>query len=976
MPEGMKGEMITMLRKVKNKTKRVLAIIISAMMLITMSMPVTFAAESRWTGSGTSDSPYQISSQADLEAINTGLAANNYYANVYFQIADNINLDSNWTGIGSPTIASADTNSPYVSGGTGFAGILDGNGKTITVNRSGSTGSVGGLVNYLMPSGTVKNLTVAGTVSASGTAEPVGAVVAYNSGVIDKVTNTADVSASSCYNVGGVAGFNNGYYNTSGTAASSSAVNGYILNSSNTGEVSGHAKIGGITGENSGVINSCWNTAAISSTYNGRNGIGGIAGRAGNNGTAAEISRIWNCYNRGIVDANEGTWAGGICGFENSLSACANCYNTAAVLASKYMDAITGDIEGITYNCYAQQGVDGTQGFDGAKLLSADDMQTATLVSSLNGSSTSVTFWTIDDDKNGGYPILTGNATTASSDPVPSDAFSIVVFRTPTKLDYTVGDRFSTDGMKIQAHYVGGNSVDITEYTVSNTNPLTTADKTVTVSGTYDSKSFSFDFNINVTPATLPYIYLDGVNGNDSNNGLTSAAAVKTLAHAITLAGSDYNIEIDGTVTLDSGATYNPTMTIKRGESLNGAMFEVKAPNDDYGVAYVTMTSGVIDGNGTGTVFDVTQGRLRLRGGIKVKNTSIAANVSSTGQIEVNYADISASQYSIKLAGASNTFILDNYGLRNVSISGTVYLGTGAYVTASNAIPCDFAVECQTQTEGTVVVKGSDGYTVTQKDADRMTDSDNTYGVMLREMSSTSGTVSELILAKIRYLDGTQSSNGDGTVNSPYNNLASALNNITGNEMVVVQGTTQLPGGTYSSSTVIQRGANLKDSDPMFNVADGANVTLSWKTITGRGRGVTMFVNGGTVTLSGGISLINCNEAIDVGNNGSVDIVQAVIDAASYSIWMGPYSGTLEIGYSPIINISGSIYLSSGKSITVSSTLATITGNIEVTSEVTSSGTIIATCRTHTGAVNSAEKLIINGNAGRVVGSSSKNIVI
>jgi hypothetical protein len=98
MPEGMKGEMITMLRKVKNKTKRVLAIIISAMMLITMSMPVTFAAESRWTGSGTSDSPYQISSQADLEAINTGLSANNDYANVYFQITDNINLDSSWTG--------------------------------------------------------------------------------------------------------------------------------------------------------------------------------------------------------------------------------------------------------------------------------------------------------------------------------------------------------------------------------------------------------------------------------------------------------------------------------------------------------------------------------------------------------------------------------------------------------------------------------------------------------------------------------------------------------------------------------------------------------------------------------------------------------------------------------------------------------------------------------------------------------------
>jgi hypothetical protein len=78
--------------------RKALSIITSIAIVATMSMPVTFAAESRWTGSGTSDSPYQISSQADLEAINTGLSANNDYTNVYFQITDNINLDSSWTG--------------------------------------------------------------------------------------------------------------------------------------------------------------------------------------------------------------------------------------------------------------------------------------------------------------------------------------------------------------------------------------------------------------------------------------------------------------------------------------------------------------------------------------------------------------------------------------------------------------------------------------------------------------------------------------------------------------------------------------------------------------------------------------------------------------------------------------------------------------------------------------------------------------
>ncbi len=219
----------------------VMAIIVSLFTGLTISV-------SALTGSGTESNPYLISSAADLNAISN--------LNAYYKLTADITASASWSGLGSSAISSAGTSSPYeTDSADGFAGTLDGDGHTITVTRTVSASGQGGVVNYLAPTGVIKNLNVEGSVTATGSVDAIGGVVGYNSGIIDNVSSSVIVTANRAYNVGGIAGFNNGYYDSDGSYSASAEA--YILNSKNDGSVTGYHKVGGITGENSGTINSC-----------------------------------------------------------------------------------------------------------------------------------------------------------------------------------------------------------------------------------------------------------------------------------------------------------------------------------------------------------------------------------------------------------------------------------------------------------------------------------------------------------------------------------------------------------------------------------------------------------------------------------------------------------------------------------------------------------------------------------------------
>ena len=125
-----------------------------------------------------------------------------------------------------------------------------------------------GLFDNVGSGGTVKNLTVSGTVTGD---YYVGGIVNENSGTVTNSYNTGKVSGSSSDYVGGVVGDNSGR----------------VVNSYNTGAVSGSKNVGGVVGYN----------------YSGGN--------------------VTNCYNTGSF--SDGTYTGGVVGYNISASV-ANCY--------------------------------------------------------------------------------------------------------------------------------------------------------------------------------------------------------------------------------------------------------------------------------------------------------------------------------------------------------------------------------------------------------------------------------------------------------------------------------------------------------------------------------------------------------------------------------------------------------------------------------------------------------------------------
>lgn len=161
------------------------------------------------------------------------------------------------------------------SGAGGVCGMNYG-----TVKDCHNTGSVSGTVTCIggvcgaFYSGSIENCLNEGTVSGTGNTSnsAYGGVCgrAYG-GVIKLSSNTASVSGNNA--VGGVCGYNQGAtledcYNTGavvGTALSSfggvcgsNSSNGTIKNCYNTGAVSGKNNVGGVCGENSGIITNCY----------------------------------------------------------------------------------------------------------------------------------------------------------------------------------------------------------------------------------------------------------------------------------------------------------------------------------------------------------------------------------------------------------------------------------------------------------------------------------------------------------------------------------------------------------------------------------------------------------------------------------------------------------------------------------------------------------------------------------------------
>ena len=140
-----------------------------------------------------------------------------------------------------------------------------------------------------------------------------------------------------------------------GTILNCSSVSGHIegrQTTTNTPDGYKLAEVGGIAGNNSGIIDSCYNGADIKTVTNESNNLlqargGGITGGQYNNSNYI----IRNCYNYGNIEGNGGAvMVGGIIGVQdttlNTSPLVENCYNYGNVTAISGRDLYDGGIMG------------------------------------------------------------------------------------------------------------------------------------------------------------------------------------------------------------------------------------------------------------------------------------------------------------------------------------------------------------------------------------------------------------------------------------------------------------------------------------------------------------------------------------------------------------------------------------------------------------------------------------------------------
>ena len=181
---------------------------------------------------------------------------------------------------------------------TPYTGTFDGQGYTITVSNLSRP-----LFYQIGKNGTVKNLTIAGTISGRS------GIATYNSGTIVNCTIKAAIDSRSVSIVGGIT-----FMNENG---------GKIIGCVVTGDVSGVNTASGIVSENEGTITGCMVTGTVS----GVNTASGIAVNNFGTITACAVTGDVEAKGNGPVKGD----AGGIVGRNKNGAAVTDCYYSGTV---------------------------------------------------------------------------------------------------------------------------------------------------------------------------------------------------------------------------------------------------------------------------------------------------------------------------------------------------------------------------------------------------------------------------------------------------------------------------------------------------------------------------------------------------------------------------------------------------------------------------------------------------------------------
>ncbi len=237
-------------------------------------------------GKGTAANPYKIQNVEDLKKLAEKVNGGEAYANTYFKLTANIDLNNepNWTPIGTED--------------TLFQGTFDGGGHQITNLKIGKR-EYGGLFGNVWGA-TIQNCNVTGEVNGYN----------YSGGIVGYANDNTHIL--NCSFQGNVEGNGQDRGGIVGSTSIGCEVSGCFA----TGTVTGGNCVGGIAGNGVGTIKNCYALADVTAAGDSA---GGIAGYAYN-------LSIENCYYSGKVSSNGN--AGGIAGIARN-SGIQNCVSLA-----------------------------------------------------------------------------------------------------------------------------------------------------------------------------------------------------------------------------------------------------------------------------------------------------------------------------------------------------------------------------------------------------------------------------------------------------------------------------------------------------------------------------------------------------------------------------------------------------------------------------------------------------------------------
>ena len=309
----------------------------------------------------TSSGTFGVATQADFEHVATKLSSSsNGLSGVTLKLADDVELDSTWSGIGT-------SSKP-------FKGNFDGNYKTVNF-----TSAKYGLINYASGS-TVSKLKTTGTVVP--TSGPMGVLVgSMDSGTVQLCANYASLTYTDGvrYNFGGIVGKCDG--SSSNPITIDMCKNWAEIRADGdnygTGGVVGYAKYT--------TVKNCENRGTVTNNKSGTFGgiAGGIVGETSSSGSGLYIL---NCENSGNITSTG--LAGGILGgrgygtIENSW---ANCTVTSSKNKGGGISGTTGQTMN---NCYVRIATNiypDVTSADGCEVITAS---VSTIMGSLNSQAT------------------------------------------------------------------------------------------------------------------------------------------------------------------------------------------------------------------------------------------------------------------------------------------------------------------------------------------------------------------------------------------------------------------------------------------------------------------------------------------------------------------------------------------------------------------------------------------------------------